>query len=59
MATARLDFNIVSESEDLLNYVKERTLDKKVFILIGCLVFFKVTLLIFTYELKINFLLIV
>lgn len=30
VATARLDFNIVSESEDLLNYVKERTLDKKV-----------------------------
>ncbi|CAL8109843.1 unnamed protein product [Orchesella dallaii] len=29
VATAKLDFNIVSESEDLLNYVKERTLDKK------------------------------
>jgi sister-chromatid-cohesion protein PDS5 len=30
VATARQDDNIVSESEDLLNYVKERTLDKKV-----------------------------
>ena len=30
VATAKLDFNVVSESEDLLNYVKERTLDKKV-----------------------------
>lgn len=27
--TAKRDFQIVSESEDLLNYVKERTLDKK------------------------------
>jgi len=30
VATAKWDFGIVSESEDLLNYVKERTLDKKV-----------------------------
>ena len=30
VATAKLDFSVVSESEDLLNYVKERTLDKKV-----------------------------
>lgn len=30
VATARNDFNVVSESEELLNYVKERTLDKKV-----------------------------
>lgn len=29
VATAKLDFNVVSDSEDLLNYVKERTLDKK------------------------------
>lgn len=29
VATAKNDFNIVSESEHLLNYVKERTLDKK------------------------------
>lgn len=27
--TAKRDFQIVSESEDLLEYVKERTLDKK------------------------------
>jgi len=30
VATAKLDFSVVSESEDLLNYVKERILDKKV-----------------------------
>lgn len=27
--TAKRDFQVVSESEDLLEYVKERTLDKK------------------------------
>jgi len=30
VATAKNEIEIVSESEDLLNYVKERTLDKKV-----------------------------
>lgn len=30
VATAKLDFNIVSEREDLLNYLKERALDEKV-----------------------------
>jgi len=30
VATAKLDFGVVSENEHLLNYVKERTLDKKV-----------------------------
>ena len=29
VSTARRDFDIVSKSEDLLNFVKERTLDKK------------------------------
>ena len=29
VSTAKKDFNIVSRSEDLLNFVKERTLDKK------------------------------
>lgn len=30
VSTAKKDFSIVSDSEDLLNFVKERTLDKKV-----------------------------
>lgn len=30
VTTARRDFDIVSSSEDLLTFVKERTLDKKV-----------------------------
>lgn len=30
VATAKRDFEVVSDSEDLLEYVKERTLDKKV-----------------------------
>lgn len=30
VTTAKKDFSIVSDSEDLLNFVKERTLDKKV-----------------------------
>ena len=29
VSTAKKDFDIVSRSEDLLNFVKERTLDKK------------------------------
>ena len=29
VSTAKRDFSIVSESEALLNFVKERTLDKK------------------------------
>ena len=30
VTTAKRDISIVSDSEDLLNFVKERTLDKKV-----------------------------
>jgi len=30
VTTARRDFEVVSDSEDLLEFVKERTLDKKV-----------------------------
>lgn len=30
VATAKRDFEVVSDSEDLLEFVKERTLDKKV-----------------------------
>lgn len=30
VTTAKRDFSIVAESEDLLEFVKERTLDKKV-----------------------------
>lgn len=30
VTTARKDFEVVSDSEDLLEFVKERTLDKKV-----------------------------
>jgi len=30
VSTARREFEVVSDSEDLLEYVKERTLDKKV-----------------------------
>lgn len=30
VATAKRDFEVVSQSEDLLEFVKERTLDKKV-----------------------------
>lgn len=33
VTTARRDFEVVSDSEDLLEFVKERTLDKKVNIL--------------------------
>jgi len=33
VTTARRDFEVVSVSEDLLEFVKERTLDKKVNIL--------------------------
>lgn len=32
VATAKRDFSVVSESEDLLDFVRERTLDKKVLI---------------------------
>lgn len=32
VTTARKDFEVVSDSEDLLEFVKERTLDKKVYI---------------------------
>lgn len=30
VATAKRDFDVVAKSEDLLKFVKERTLDKKV-----------------------------
>lgn len=30
VSTAKKEFEVVSDSEDLLEYVKERTLDKKV-----------------------------
>lgn len=33
VTTAKRDFEVVSDSEDLLEFVKERTLDKKVSIL--------------------------
>ena len=36
VSTAKKDFNIVSRSEDLLNFVKERTLDKKVSVIFEC-----------------------
>jgi hypothetical protein len=39
VATAKLDFGIVSESEDLLKYVKERILDKKVICIANCVKF--------------------
>lgn len=34
VSTAKKDFEIVSDSEDLLEFVKERTLDKKVCIML-------------------------
>lgn len=37
VTTARKDFEVVSDSEDLLEFVKERTLDKKV-IFYNCLI---------------------
>lgn len=45
VTTARRDFEVVSDSEDLLEFVKERTLDKKVNILTSLIV---TTFLFFT-----------
>jgi hypothetical protein len=37
VTTARRDFEVVSDSEDLLEFVKERTLDKKVIKSLPCM----------------------